>query len=61
MCQTKDKKTFDVRPKGTAAERRLIYKKQKAYIGRELTVRFQKLTVYGIPFHPVGLGLRERM
>jgi DNA ligase-1 len=60
VCQTKDGKTFQVRPKGTHEERKKLYKNGKKHIGKMLTVVFQELTNDGIPRFPTtrygGLG-----
>jgi DNA ligase-1 len=54
ICKTKDDKTFNVRPKGTHAERSKLFKKAKDYIGKKLTVKFFEYTNDGIPRFPVG-------
>jgi DNA ligase 1 len=51
ICQTKDGKEFNVRPKGTFEERRKLYKDGKKYIGGMLTVMYFDHTDDGIPFH----------
>lgn len=52
ICKTKNNKTFQVRPKGTYNERRMLYKDGKKYIGKLLTVVYQELTKNGIPRFP---------
>lgn len=51
ICQTKDGKEFNVRPKGSFEERRKLFKNGKKYIGEMLTVSFFDHTDDGIPFH----------
>jgi DNA ligase-1 len=50
-CITKDKKEFDVRPKGTFEERRKLFKNGDKYIGEYLTVKFFDYSDDGVPFH----------
>ena len=57
-CVTKKGDEFNVRPKGTEAERHELYKNAKDYIGQWLTVKYFELTDDGIPRFPVGLGIR---
>lgn len=58
-CETKEKKEFDIRPRGTHEERAELYKEASKYIGKELTVRYFGLTDIGIPRFPVGIGFRD--
>ena len=61
-CRTGDRentKYFDVRPRGTVAQRKEWWDNYKKYIGQELTVRYQNLTEYGIPRFPVGIAIRD--
>lgn len=51
ICETKDGKKFNVRPKGSFEERRKLYKDGKKYIGEMLTVMYFDHTDDGIPFH----------
>lgn len=50
---------FDVRPRGTHEQRTRWFRDLEALIGRQLTVRYQRLTDEGKPFHPVGVALRD--
>jgi DNA ligase-1 len=59
VCQTKEGKTFKVRPRGTENERRHWFYNGKKYIGENLTVRYQELTEDGIPRFPVGVAIRS--
>jgi DNA ligase-1 len=58
-CETKDKKPFSVRPRGTHEERQEAFKTASKAVGKKLTVRFQELTEDGIPRFPVGLAIRD--
>jgi DNA ligase 1 len=55
ICETKDLKRFSVRPKGSFAERKKLFKKGNKYIGMELTVKFFDYTDDGVPFHTTTL------
>jgi len=46
-------------PKGTFEERRILYQRGREFIGKLLTVEFQKLTEYGKPRNPVGIAIRD--
>ena len=61
IVKTKKGQRFDVRPEGTAAERRAMFKKGSSYVGKLLTVKFFELTAKGIPRFPVGIkgGIRD--
>ena len=59
VCETKDKKPFSVRPRGTHEQRAEAFKAASKAIGKKLTVRFQELTEDGIPRFPVGLAIRD--
>jgi DNA ligase-1 len=58
-CATKEGKTFFVRPRGTAKQRAFWYDEGHALVGEQLTVRFSEWTPDKIPFHPVGLAIRD--
>ena len=51
--------TFRVRPEGTVEERSQMFQEGESYIGKPLTVRFQRYSDDGVPIFPVGVGLRE--
>ena len=59
LCETKDKKPFSVRPRGTHEDRAEAFKTASKQVGKKLTVRFQELTEDGIPRFPVGLAIRD--
>lgn len=53
------KRTFEAVPQGTAEERLDMLNKAQELIGKQLTVRFFNYTPDGVPFHPVGISIRE--
>jgi ATP-dependent DNA ligase len=57
-CETSNGTEFDVRPRGTAEERSLMWDNLNSYIGKPLTVKYQGLTDEGKPRFPVGLHVR---
>lgn len=59
VCTIKNGKTFSVRCKGADEVRQEQWKNRKAYIGKELTVRYQTLSDDGIPIFPVGIIVRD--
>jgi len=60
ICETTDKKTFHVRPRGTHEERGALFDKYADdFVGKKLTVRYQELTDDGIPRFPVGIAFRD--
>ncbi len=58
-CVTEQGKTFNVRPEGTREQRRRWYFDLHNIVGKKLTVRYQDLTVDGIPQFPVGVVIRD--
>jgi ATP-dependent DNA ligase len=50
---------FNVRPKGTDAQRRELYAMREKLIGQRLKVKYQNLSDTGIPRFPVGIVVRE--
>ncbi len=58
-CETKDKQSFSVRPRGTKEERRELFKTGDKYLGKNLTIIYFGLTTSGIPRFPVGKDIRE--
>lgn len=51
--------TFEVTPEGTASVRAEYLKNKSNYIGKELTVEYRERTVNKIPFHAVGIVVRD--
>lgn len=58
-CEVKPGVTFDVKMKGSMELLAEIYENQDQYIGRELTVFFDKYLASGKPRFPIGLRLKE--
>jgi DNA ligase-1 len=59
VCETKEEKTFRVRPRGTIENRSKLFKTGEKYVGKMLTVIYQELTEEGKPRFPVGKDVRE--
>jgi ATP-dependent DNA ligase len=59
VCETKEEKTFRVRPRGTIENRKKLFQKGEKYVGKMLTVIYQELTEEGKPRFPVGKDVRE--
>lgn len=58
-CETKEGKRFTVTAPGTYDQKRLYLKEAKAWIGKDLTVKFFSTTPDGMPRFPVALRFRE--
>jgi hypothetical protein len=60
VCETQNKKIFEVRPMGEDAYREQIIKYKDNYIGKWLNVKFQEFSKDGIPQgNTVGQYIRE--
>ena len=59
VCETKEEKTFRVRPRGTMENRKKLFQTGEKYVGKMLTVIYQELTEEGKPRFPVGKDVRE--
>jgi len=59
ICETKEGKSFEVRPTGSRELRRKWFKELDSLIGKQLTVKFFKYTDGGIPFLPTGVCIRD--
>lgn len=59
ICQTPNGQRFGVRPQGTYDQRQAWLSEKSSHIGKMLTVKYQNLTVEGIPRFPVGLTFRD--
>jgi DNA ligase 1 len=59
VCETLDKKPFDVRPKATLEKRAEWFKSAKKYVGQFVKVAYQNLTADGIPRFPRSIGFRD--
>jgi DNA ligase-1 len=51
--------TFKVNPEGTMAQKKKYYKDRLQLIGKKLTVEFYERTNTGLPFHAVGVAVRD--
>ena len=58
-CETSDGKRFHVRPRGSHEQRAALFANAQKYVGKMLTVRYQELTLDGIPRFPVGIDIRD--
>ncbi len=60
-CKHTTGKTFDVRPRGSMEKRREMMKNKDDYIGKMLTVRYQKTDnkEETLPRFPVGIEIRD--
>ena len=56
---TADGKTFDPRPRGSMEQRAKWWKIRDSFIGKFLTVRYQKFSDDGVPIFPVGINIRD--
>lgn len=58
---TKETKTFKAKPEGTTEQKREWYDNSEEYIGKLLTVKYQKLDaeIEGIPRFPIGKAIRD--
>jgi len=52
ICETKEKKSFNVQSKGTREERQELYKNANKYIGCNLWVQYFGITSDGVPRFP---------
>jgi hypothetical protein len=50
---------FNVRSRGTLAQRAKWWQEREEHIGKMLTVRFQNLSDFNVPRFPVGLAFRD--
>lgn len=59
VCEVPDVGTFTARPRGSDERRVRWYDDFHNIIGKDLTVRFAEWTEDGLPFHGVGLAIRD--
>jgi len=59
ICINADGQRFNVRPKGSLADRSHWWNVLGELIGCQLTVKFQNYSDDGIPIFPVGLNIRD--
>lgn len=58
-CITEEGLPFNVRPKLSLEERKVIFSNKERYIGLIYTVRYQDRTKDNIPRFPVGISIRD--
>ena len=58
-CVTDAGKEFEAVPLGTMEQRREWFGDGAKYVGKMLTVKFANYTPDGVPFHPVGVVVRD--
>jgi ATP-dependent DNA ligase len=61
VCITRDGQEFKAKPAGATERLREYFLDHGLWRGRQLVVKFQSLTSYGIPRFPVGLRLKEQI
>ena len=59
VCELKSGTTFNVRPKGSFAQRKEWLDNIDQHIGKMLTVHYQERSEDGVPIFPVGLEIRD--
>ena len=55
----KTNQVFKARPRGTVEQRSEYWDNRDYCIGKQLTVRYQRLTDRGVPYLPVGITIRD--
>lgn len=58
-CRTESGHIFSVRPEGSFETRRDAFKNRDAIIGKKLTVKYQNMTIAGVPRFPIGIAIRD--
>jgi DNA ligase-1 len=61
VCKTRNGQEFKAKPAGATERLREYFLDHGLWRGRQLVVRFQDLTSYGVPRFPVGLRLKEQI
>jgi hypothetical protein len=59
VCEAENGEFFKVNPEGTIERRMEYFTNREDYIGKLLTVEFYERTTKGIPFHAVGITVRD--
>jgi DNA ligase-1 len=59
VCESEDGIRFNARPRGADEVRQEYWNNRTKYIGKLLTVRYQRLTDDGRPYLPVGITIRD--
>jgi DNA ligase-1 len=60
VCKTLSGKTFKCTPAWTKERKEQILRYKDNYIGRQLTVKYERLSADGIPLKPIGVRTRDR-
>ena len=50
---------FPIRMRGSVERRRYWFQNQHLVIGKEVTIRYQELSIHGVPRFPVGIAIRD--
>lgn len=58
VCKTPENKRFRVSPSFTKARKQQIVNYREKYIGKLLTIEYEKLSEYGVPLKPIGKAIR---
>jgi DNA ligase 1 len=61
VCRTRDGREFNAKMSGDTGRLREYFCDHSLWEGRQLVVKFQDLTSYGIPRFPVGLRIKEEI
>lgn len=59
VCLAENGQTFKCTPEGTKETKQHYLNNKSEYIGKQLTVRFFERTKDGLPFHAVGVTIRD--
>jgi ATP-dependent DNA ligase len=59
VCKTHEGRFFEATPAWTNARKRILLRDKEKFIGRMLTVEFEKYSPDGVPLKPVGKATRE--
>ena len=59
VCTTSDDKVFEATPAWTTERKKWLLRNKEKYIGKWVTVEYEKLSLDGIPLKPVGKCTRE--
>jgi DNA ligase-1 len=61
LCVTATGKKFKVNPAYTVSRKRQVLRYKENYIGKLLTVKYEKLSQEGVPLKPIGHTIREEL
>ncbi len=61
LFKVRDKRgnEFNIRMRGSISQRREWFENPDQVIGKKVTLRFQELSIHGVPRFPVGIALRD--